>query len=399
MKSVRKIIGPGIKLKLLAFISTTVSVAVLIVILAAFSQMQKFVAIGDNVASVDVSGDKIGLVRQGYSQKEMESEIARMRRQIIFAGLLAIFMGIIITFILATFISRPVRMLMKAAGQVAAGDLSVKVEARSGGGVGQMISAFNLMIGNLKSAHDKLGSVNQKLQNQVDEYKIINEELDRFVYTASHDLKTPLVSIQGFSNLLVGDYGEQLDEEGKMYIERIQANSEHMGILIENLLELSRIGRMDREKEFIDTMDIISDVSSELAPQLDEKGTRLVINGEIPAVWYNTVRLSEVFTNLLDNANKYMGEGNDDPVIEIGCSEQGEFYTFYIRDNGIGIDKEYHDKIFGLFQRLNDIKAEGTGIGLAIVKKIIEGNGGSVWIDSTKEQGTTIYFTVPKDNK
>jgi signal transduction histidine kinase len=237
----------------------------------------------------------------------------------------------------------------------------------------------------------------KELAEKTAELSRSNEELDAFVYTVSHDLKAPVVSLQGFSSLLMKEYEDRLDENGKMYIERIQKNSERMGILIENLLELSRIGRAKGQEELVNISDVISDVVNELVSQLEERGTRLIVEDQMPTIRCDCTRISQIFANLMSNANKFMGEDNEDPTIEVGYDDRDGYYRFYVKDNGVGIDEEYHAKIFQIFQRLNDVETEGTGVGLAIVKKIVESLGGKIWVDSAKGKGTTIYFTVPKE--
>jgi PAS domain S-box-containing protein len=273
----------------------------------------------------------------------------------------------------------------------------------------------------LEDAYSQLEDVNRSLEERVDELNI-------FVYTVSHDLKAPLVSLQGFSSLLMKDYRNLLDENGRMYVERIQKNSERMGRLIEDLLELSRIGRIKGQEELTDISDLISDVADELSPLLEQRGTRLILKTSMPLIKCDRTRVRQIFTNLISNANKFMGEDNENPIIEIGCDDrslynplyakgeglgldskepvigigyyqQDSYHTFYVRDNGIGIDEEYHEKIFQIFQRLNDLETEGTGIGLAIVKKIVENFGGKIWVNSAKGKGTTMYFTMPGSAK
>jgi len=241
--------------------------------------------------------------------------------------------------------------------------------------------------------------IGRELGEKTEELSRSNKNLDAFVYTVSHDLKAPLVSLQGFSTLLLNNYGESLDENGKMYIDRIMKNSEHMGKLVQDLLEISRIGRIMGPKEQANISDLISDIADELAPQLQKRGTKLTTKGEMPVMWCELTRIRRVFTNLISNSNKFMGDGNENPAIEVGYCDGDNYHKFYVKDNGIGIDEKYHDKIFHIFQRLDDIKTEGTGVGLAIVKKIIESFGGSIRVDSAEGKGTTIHFTLPKSDE
>ena len=223
-----------------------------------------------------------------------------------------------------------------------------------------------------------------------------NKELESFVYTVSHDLKAPLVSLGGFASILLNDYNESLDETGQLYLSRIRANVQKMGDLIQDLLELSRVGRIVNDYESVDVTEIIGEALETLEIQLSERGTELVIQDNLPTVNCDKVRIKQVFENLVSNANKFMGEENDKPKIEIGFHEKEDSFEFFVRDNGIGIQKEYQEKVFEIFTRLGDVEVEGTGVGLAIVKKIIETPGGKIWIDSDAGKGTTVYFTLPE---
>ncbi|MDI6777010.1 MAG: PAS domain S-box protein [Syntrophales bacterium] len=220
-----------------------------------------------------------------------------------------------------------------------------------------------------------------------------NEELENFVHSVSHDLKAPVVSIQGFSSILLTNYLDKLDDNGKRYLTRIQSNATKMQMIIADLLEFSRIGMVVSNFENVSPRQIITDVLTMLAPQL--KGLKVNVEGELPTIRGDRNRIYQVFENLIQNSIKYMG-GTEGPMIRIGCEPRGEFYEFYVRDNGIGIDPKYHQKIFQIFQRLNDVAVEGTGIGLATVKKIVETYGGAIRIESEKGKGATFYFTMPR---
>lgn len=236
----------------------------------------------------------------------------------------------------------------------------------------------------------------KELEEKTDELSRSNEELNSFVHTVSHDLKAPIISLNGFSELLVNNCGDKLDQTAKSYIDRIQKNSERMAALIDDLLELSRVGRIRGNDQEVNIQDIISDVTYDLNPLLENRGTKLIVKNRMPTVYCDCTRVTQIFSNLISNANKFIGDDNDNPTIEVGYNEQDECHKFHVRDNGIGIEKEYHEKIFQIFQRLHDVKADGTGIGLAIVKKIVEDFGGNIWVDSDKMKGATFYFTIPK---
>ena len=223
-----------------------------------------------------------------------------------------------------------------------------------------------------------------------------NKELENFVYIVSHDLKSPIVSMQGFSSMLLNEYHEKLGAEGKRYIERIRANASRMEVLISDLLALSRVGRVVGAFKDVSSLEIANRVCKSLESRMEESGTEVFIGDNLPTIRCDGERIYQVFENLLVNAVKFTG-GAEKPKIEIGHEEREGFHRFHVRDNGIGIDPEYHRKIFEIFHRLNEIEDnEGTGIGLVIVERIISNHGGKVWVESEKGKGATFYFTLPR---
>ena len=207
-----------------------------------------------------------------------------------------------------------------------------------------------------------------------------NRELEAFVYTISHDLKAPLVSLSGFSFALQKDSYSQLGEEGKHYLERIQANVAHMEALITSLLELSRIGRVVGAIEEIDVGLLLRKIRDELAVRIEEVGAEFVVQEPLPTVRADRGRIHQVFANLIDNAVKFRSAERA-LRIEVGCRQESGFYRFHVADNGIGIAPQYHEQIFAPFRKLHP-EIEGVGIGLALVKKIVEHHGGRVWVQS-----------------
>jgi signal transduction histidine kinase len=222
-----------------------------------------------------------------------------------------------------------------------------------------------------------------------------NAELERFTYTVSHDLKAPLITIRGFLGYIEQDVQSGNLNRLKEDIQRISAAADKMQRLLNELLELSRIGRIMNLPQNIAVADLIQDVLKLLAGQLREKKVEVKLQNDLPVLFGDSQRLFEVVQNLLDNAVKFMGEQTS-PVIEIGTQgEENGMPVIYIKDNGIGIAPEHHDRIFGLFNKL-DPRAEGTGVGLAIVKRIIEVHRGRIWVESEPGKGTTFYFTFGK---
>lgn len=230
----------------------------------------------------------------------------------------------------------------------------------------------------------------------VQELEAKNTELERFTYTVSHDLKSPLVTIRGFLGLLEQDIAKGESERVERDIERIKAATDTMQELLDDLLELSRIGRMAGTPEPLELGELARLASQQVAGPLAQRGVDLKIADDLPVVTGDRVRLLQVFQNLLDNAVKFLGD-QPDPKVEVGVRRDppDDRTIFFVRDNGIGVDPAHHRRIFGLFARL-DQSVEGTGIGLALVERILGVHGGEIWVESEGDgQGSTFCFTLP----
>ena len=232
--------------------------------------------------------------------------------------------------------------------------------------------------------------LNQQLQDQV-------AELERFTYTVSHDLRSPLVTIKGFLGMLNKDLNDQNMDKVKNDFDRIARATDKMDKLLAELLELSRIGRIINPPAEIDAARLIQDALDSIDARIRSRNVNLKIASDIPDLYGDRTRLREVFENLIDNAIKYMGQ-QPDPIVEIGArDDRGKGPVFYVKDNGMGIEKEYQERVFRLFEQLTP-SIEGTGIGLALVKRIVETHGGKIWVESEGlNKGSTFYFTIPKE--
>ena len=228
----------------------------------------------------------------------------------------------------------------------------------------------------------------------VQELEAKNAELERFTYTVSHDLKSPLVTIKGFLGLLEKDAAKGDTQRMKRDIQQIQDAAEKMQQLLGELLELSRVGRLVNSPEAVPLTALAQEAVGLVTGRIKERGVTVEINPAMPVVYGDRIRLLEVLQNLIDNAVKFMGD-QPDPRIEIGMRNQDGQVVCFVQDNGVGIHPRYHEKVFGLFDRL-DATSEGTGIGLALVKRIVEVHGGKIWIESEgKGNGTVFCFTIP----
>ena len=235
----------------------------------------------------------------------------------------------------------------------------------------------------------------EALKQTAEELARSNAELEDFTYVVSHDLKEPLRGIEAFSGFLAEDYADKLDEQGKKHIGVLRGNAVRMSALIEDLLQLSRVGRVQQECATVAVESLLGDVQRDLQFALEEKKVDLRIQPDLPTITCDEVRIKQVFTNLISNAIKF--NDKPQPVVEIACREDDGSYTFSVRDNGMGIDEQYHEKIFGIFQRLGPREEyEGTGAGLTICKKVVEAHGGRIWVESKVGKGSTFSFTIPK---
>ena len=228
----------------------------------------------------------------------------------------------------------------------------------------------------------------------IDELAKKNEELERFTYTVSHDLKSPLVTINGFLGYLEQDAASGNMERLKMDTRRIHEAVNKMEKLLDELLKLSRIGRMVNPPEILSFEDVVRDAFENVQGRLNERGVTFQTQPNIPPVYGDKQRLIEVLQNLLDNSAKYMGD-QPDPHVDIGFQgEENGMPIFFVKDNGMGIAPEHHERIFDLFNKL-DAGSEGTGVGLALVKRIVEVHSGRIWVESEEGKGSTFYFTLP----
>ncbi len=234
-------------------------------------------------------------------------------------------------------------------------------------------------------------------QTLIHELESKNAELERFTYTVSHDLRSPLVTIQGFLGYLERSATAGNMESFRNDLGRISRATLRMDNLLKDLLELSRVGRSLNKMQTMPFVELVKDATDAIHGRLDKRGVSLQISPNLPHVYGDRPRLTEVLQNLMDNAAKYMG-GQATPTIWVGTQgEDNGASIFFVRDNGIGIAPEYHSRIFGLFDKL-DPNSEGTGIGLALVKRIIEFHGGRIWVESELGKGSTFFFTLPIRN-
>ena len=246
-----------------------------------------------------------------------------------------------------------------------------------------------------KAVEEKLTWLYQSLESRAFELATSNADLERFVYVATHDLQEPLRMVSSFTQLLKKKYGKQLDEQAAEYINYAVEGATRMKKLILDLLEYSKFSSNREAFTKTDMNSVLQDVSGKFSIEIADSRAELIIQ-KLPVINTKISLIKQLLENLIGNALKYRSTRS--PVLRVGCKEEGDNFLFNVSDNGIGIDPKYSDKIFILFRRLhNDNDTyEGTGVGLAICKKIIELHRGNIWVESEQGNGSTFYFTIPK---
>ena len=295
-------------------------------------------------------------------------------------GLTVITLGVVtlIALWLSSSISRPVRELTTMSSVAASGDLDQQIHLDLRDEVGTLARSFNTMIASLKARTDDLTR--------------INAELEEYGYLISHDLKEPLRTITGFMGLINKKYSDRLDDKGRDYVARTVAASDRMRQLIDDLRSYSRVAAESHQSSAIDTTRLVDEVLTNLTDAIETSGARIEV-GELPEVYGVPSLLATLVQNLIVNAIKFRGD--EPPTVRITAEREANAWRFSVQDNGIGIDPSYSDRIFKMFQRLHPRNEyPGTGIGLALCKKIVEHHSGRIWFESRPGQGTRFYFTI-----
>ncbi len=337
-------------------------------------------------------GEKIGEVQLISSLEPVHHQLRRLisLAVFVFGGCALLALWVAIRWL--SVISEPIQHLVETADRIATThDYSLRARKFENDELGRLTDGFNQMLDQIIE-RQKLEQDNLELVRMKHRLEAQNSELERFAYTVSHDLKSPLITIQGFLGVLEEE-AESRSADQVQAIQQIRATAERMQALVDNLLELSRIGRVVNPSCDIDLRSLIEEVVELTGGQISKKKIQVHIAADLPAIRGDLPRLREVFQNLIANAATYMPEARENPLIEIEATRLESEVLCSVRDNGIGIDPEFHDKIFGLFESLHG-DSGGTGIGLALVKRIVEHHGGRIWLESEPGRGSTFHFTI-----
>ncbi len=293
---------------------------------------------------------------------------------LLITGVAILLLASALAFMLARTITEPVRLLVKGTEAIGAGDLDHRIDVKSKDELGQLALAFNQMAANLGRSRGELVAA--------------IEELEAFSYTVAHDLRSPLRAIDGFSRVLLEDCEGILPAEAARYLGLVRSNTQQMGQLVDDLLHFAHLGRQPLKKQLVDPTDLVQQALADLHTEQEGRQIKITI-GDMPACEGDPILLKQVFVNLLDNALKFTRHR------ELAEIEVGYDSAYFVRDNGIGFDMQYVDKLFHIFQRLQRAEDyDGTGVGLASVQRIISHHGGHIWAEAELNQGATFYFTL-----
>lgn len=279
-----------------------------------------------------------------------------------------------------------------------AGNLDYTVDAGGDDEFGKLAHAFNEMTGTLRKTYFKLREYKEHLEELIEsrtaQLDAANKELEAFAYSVSHDLRAPLRHITGFMGLLEKCSASNLDEKGRRYLGIIAESANHMGLLIDDLLSFSRMGRAEMQQTAVDLNRIVEEALKTVEDETRGKNIAFAID-ELPEIQGDPAMLRVVFTNLLSNAVKFTRQ-KEGALVEVGHIRNNDEHVLFVRDNGVGFDMRYVDKLFGVFQRLHgESEFEGTGIGLATVRRVIHRSGGRTWAEGKVGEGATFYFSLP----
>lgn len=334
--------------------------------------------------------DQIRVVFAAFEKEENSTRLAQRRKlqesiretRILSVGitLVTIFLGLLYALYLVRQLSRRIGNMVKLSRRIADGDYATTV--------------LDMEQDELTELADSLNVMSNTIDGTITQLERRNQELDQFAYVVSHDLKAPLRGIETASRWIEEDMGQDLPEHIREFLQLMRTRVGRMENLISGILELARVGRTKQAEERVNVRELLQEILDSLAPP---EGFRVELPSYLPTLTTNRVQLQQVFSNLISNALKYHHQPTQG-LIRIGCREERGQFMFSVQDNGPGIAPEYHDRIFVIFQTLTERDTlESTGVGLAIVKKIVERRGGTIRVESAEGQGATFLFTWPKE--
>jgi len=338
----------------------------------------------------------------GFSLKhlaELQSKIIQMSALLLVLTVGTL--GIVVYFTVKHF-TRPIGTLAEGATIIGKGNLNHRVKTQSKDELGYLAESFNEMAEHLEQTTTSIDNLNREIterkkaeQQQAELLKKVeaaNQELKDFAHIVSHDLKAPLRGISTLASWMSTDYADKFDKDGREQIELLLSRVDRMHNLIDGILRYSRVGRTKEEMSQVNLNELVPDIIDMIA---SSESITVTVENELPVIECEKTRIAQVFQNLLSNAVKYMEKSQGQ--IRVGCVEENGFWKFSVADNGPGIEERHFEKIFQIFQTLSPRdEVESTGVGLTLVKKIVEMYGGKIWVESKMGEGSTFFFTLPK---
>ncbi|TDC05193.1 sensor histidine kinase [Nonomuraea longispora] len=318
---------------------------------------------------------------------EVAAQLTRLNYALIVVFGVLLACGVGLAFIVRHAVLNPIERLTTQVRTVAAGDFDHALHVDRPAELAELAS-------HVDSMRDRVVAAWRVATDQSEELRRSNGELEQFAYVASHDLQEPLRKVASFSQMLEQRYGPQLDDRARQYIHYAVDGAKRMQLLINDLLDFSRVGRVTSEKTAVESGVALDAALDNLSAMVEETGAT-VTRDELPQVTGNRMQLTQLFQNMIENAVKFRSE--EPPRVHVGAERSGEMWEFSCSDNGIGVEPKYADRIFLIFQRLHPRDVyPGTGIGLALCRKIVEYHGGRLWLDGDAQSGgTTFRWTLP----
>jgi signal transduction histidine kinase len=329
------------------------------------------------------------------ARADLASAASSLTRALVFAAILLALALLAITILGRQVIAVPIGRLARQTRAITAGDLRRGIEPSGPSDIVALGRDVDSMRERIVRELEAVRAAEAEIQEKAAALERSNAELEQFAYVASHDLQEPLRKVTSFCQMIERRYSGQLDERGEQYIHFAVDGAKRMQALINDLLAFSRVGRLERPHELVDVGELVAHASSSLGLAIEDANATVEVRGPLPAVYGERTLLGLVFQNLISNAIKFRGD--EPPRVELSARRDGEMFEFTVADNGIGIDPEYADRIFVIFQRLHARDAfEGTGIGLTMCRKVIEHHGGQIWLEASRNgTGSTFRFTLP----
>jgi signal transduction histidine kinase len=342
---------------------------------------------------IRLGAEVVGAIAIKSDLHEIQERLWRAGQIMLMVLAVSLFVAYGVSSLLQRSVSGPILALAELAESVSARqDYAARAQPRSGDEIGVLVQGFNHMLGQIQKRDGELQKTHGELEQRIAELQRSNGELEQFAYVASHDLQEPLRMITGYTQLLAKRYKGRLDPDADSYIGFAVDGAKRMQALIEALLNYSRVGTRGKPRARTDCESVLKNTLAGLQLAIRQSGA-VVTHDPLPNVMADESQISQLLQNLIGNAIKFRNA--ESPRVHISCKRKSDAWLFSVKDNGIGIDPQYWERIFVIFQRLHTREEyAGTGIGLAICKKIVERHGGTIWVNSEANKGATFYFTL-----